>query len=175
MATKTTKRVLFSLLRVWLGIQWLQAGIGKVGAPAWTGENAGAAVAGFANGAIAKAAGENPTVQSWFAGFMEAAVLPNATLFGYLVAYGEVLAGVGLILGIFTGFAAAGAALMNLSFLLAGTLSTNPILYTAAFLVLIGLKYAQYYGVDAVMRPKVEMAAEESIKKVRGRLMRSPA
>lgn len=175
MAAKTTKRIMFSLLRVWLGVQWLEAGIHKVGAPAWTGDQAGAAVAGFVRGAIAKAAGENPTVQSWYAGFLESAVLPNAKLFGYLVAYGEVLAGIGLILGIFTGFAAVGAALMNLSFLLAGTLSSNPILYTAAFLVLIGLKYAEYYGLDAIMRPKVEMAAEEGIKRVRGRLMRSHA
>ncbi len=49
----TFKRLLFGVVRVWLGWQWLQAGIHKVGAPAWTGER-GAAVAGFVNGAIVK-------------------------------------------------------------------------------------------------------------------------
>src|SRR5690606_40540407 len=110
----TFKRLLFGVVRVWLGWQWLQAGIHKVGAPAWTGENAGAAVAGFVNGAIAKAAGENPVVQGWYASFLENFVLPNTKLFGYLVAYGEVLVGIGLILGAFTGFAALAGAFMNL-------------------------------------------------------------
>ncbi len=175
MMALTTKRVLFSLLRVWLGVQWLEAGLHKVGTPAWTGENAGAAVAGFAKGAIAKAAGESPTVASWFASFLDTVVVPNATLFGYMVAWGEVLAGIGLILGVFTGFAAVGAGLMNLMFMLAGTLSSNPILYTAAFLVLIGIKYAEYFGLDAIMRPKVEHVAEEGVKWMRGRLTKSHA
>lgn len=175
MMALTTKRVLFSLLRVWLGIQWLEAGLHKVGAPAWTGENAGAAVAGFAKGAIAKATGENPAVQSWFADFLGGAVVPNATLFSYMVAWGEVLAGVGLILGVFTGFAAVGAAMMNMMFMLAGTTSTNPILYTAAIVVLAGISYAQYFGVDAIVRPKVEHVAEEGVKRMRGRLTKSHA
>lgn len=175
MTALTIKRFLFSALRIWLGIQWLEAGLHKVGEPAWTGANAGAAVRGFANGAIAKAAGENPTVQAWYADFLAGVVVPNAKLFGFLVAYGELLVGVGLILGIFTGFAATSGAMMNLSFLLAGTISSNPILLTAAMLVLMGLKYAEYFGVDANVRPKVETAAETGIKRLRGRMTKSHA
>src|SRR5690606_32166609 len=102
----TFKRLLFGAVRVWLGWQWLQAGLHKVGAPAWTGEDAGTAVARFVNGALAKAAGENPVVQGWYASFLERFVVPNTKLFGHLVAYGELLVGIGLILGAFTGFAA---------------------------------------------------------------------
>lgn len=171
----TFKRLLFGVVRVWLGWQWLQAGIHKVGAPAWTGENAGAAVAGFVNGAIAKAAGENPVVQGWYASFLENFVLPNTKLFGYLVAYGEVLVGIGLILGAFTGFAALAGAFMNLNFMLAGTLSTNPILYTAAFIVIAGIRYAEYYGLDNYLRPKVEHAAIEGVKRLKTRFARESA
>ena len=175
MVALTVKRILFALLRVWLGIQWLEAGLHKVGTPNWTGEQAGAALTGFVKGAIAKATGANPTVQAWYADFLENIVLPNATLFSYMVAWGEVLAGIGLILGVFTGFAAAGAALMNLAFLLAGTISSNPILLTAAFFVLAGINYAEYFGVDAILRPKVETAAGEGIKWMRGRIAKSHA
>ena len=91
-------------MRVWLGWQWLDAGLRKVSGRRMDERTAaGAAVAGFANGAIAKAAGENPVVQGWYANFLEAWVLPNSKFFGYLVAYGEVLVGIGLILGAFTG------------------------------------------------------------------------
>jgi thiosulfate dehydrogenase (quinone) large subunit len=38
---------LWLILRLYLGYQWLMAGLGKLGNPAWTGANAGAAVSGF--------------------------------------------------------------------------------------------------------------------------------
>lgn len=171
----TLKRLLFGAVRVWLGWQWLEAGLHKVGAAAWTGENAGAAVAGFARGAIAKSVGESPVVQGWYANFLEGFVLPNSTLFGYLVAYGEVLVGIGLILGAFTGFAALAGALMNLNFMLAGTLSSNPILYTAAFIVIAGVNYAEYYGLDTYLRPRVEHAASAGVKKLKMRFAKESA
>ena len=171
----TLKRIAFAILRIWLGVQWFEAGIHKVGAATWTGENAGAAVAGFARGAIAKAVGDNPAVQGWYADFLEGFVLPNAARFGPLIAWGEVLVGVGLILGAFTGFAALAGAFMNLNFMLAGTTSTNPILYTAAILVIIGIEYAQYYGLDAYIRPTVERTAEEGLKRLRHRFARTAA
>lgn len=166
----TIKRIAFTVLRVWLGIQWIEAGLHKLGSAAWTGANAGAGLAGFVNGSVAKAAGEHPAVQGWYAGFLKAVVLPNATLFGYTVAWGETLVGIGLILGTFTGFAALAGAFMNLNFMLAGSTSSNPILYTAAIVILAGLAYTQYFALDAYVRPRVEQAAEESYKRVKMRL-----
>jgi len=114
-------------------------------------------------------------VQGWYADFLEGFVIPNAARFGPLIAWGEVLVGVGLILGAFTGFAALAGAFMNLNFMLAGTTSTNPILYTAAILVIIGIEYAQYYGLDAYIRPTVERTAEEGFKRLRHRFARTAA
>jgi thiosulfate dehydrogenase [quinone] large subunit len=120
------KQVLYGLLRIWLGWQWLEAGLHKLGNPAWVGKQAGTAVTGFLRGALAKAVGENPAVQPWYAAFVEHVALPNAKLFSYLVVTGEVLVGIALIAGVFTAFSALMGALMNLNFMLAGSVSINP-------------------------------------------------
>lgn len=135
------------IVRLYVGYAWLKAGWGKVTADAWTGENAGGAIQGFINGALAKAdAGTD--VGSWYAQFLETFVLPNAKVFAFLVAYGELLVGIGLILGLLTGIAAFFGALMNVSFLFAGTLSTNPILFILATWLVLAWKNAGWYGLD---------------------------
>ncbi|WP_078381768.1 DoxX family protein [Sutcliffiella halmapala] len=131
--------ILWTVLRIWLGIQWLQAGLPKIG-------NFDAA--GFLHGAIAKAGGENPAVKGWYAGFLENVALPNVELINILIPWGEVLVGIGLIVGLATVPALIAAAFMNLNFLLAGTLSTNPILYTVAILLLAAGTAAHIYGLD---------------------------
>jgi hypothetical protein len=50
------------LVRLYTGWQWLDAGIGKISNPAWTGSSAGSALTGFINGAISKSSGDSPTV-----------------------------------------------------------------------------------------------------------------
>ena len=47
-----------------------------------------------------------------------------------------------------TGVAAFFGATMNMSFLLAGSASTNPVLFTLAIGLIVGWKIAGYYGVD---------------------------
>ena len=136
------------VLRVWLGWQWLEAGLNKVGNPAWTGDQAGAAVAGFLKGALAKTTGEHPDVPAWYAWFIERVALPNAPLFGHLVAYGEVLIGVALILGLFTGIAAFAGSFMNANFLFAGTVSMNPVMFIVATWLVLAWRVAGWYGVD---------------------------
>lgn len=140
-------------LRVWLGWQWLQAGLHKVGAPAWTGEQAGAAVARFLEGALAKAAGERPDVPWWYAGFIERVALPNARVFSYLVAYGETLIGIALILGLFTGIAAFMGSFLNVNFLFAGTVSSNPLLFIVATWLVLAWRVAGWYGLDRWLLP----------------------
>lgn len=138
---KTSKvSIVWTVLRIWLGIQWIEAGWHKV--------TGGFEAGGFMKGAIAKAAGDHPAVQGWYAAFLENVALPNADIFSTLVAYGEVLVGIGLILGVATIPALIAAAFMNLNFLLAGAVSTNPILYTAAIILLFTGSGAYYWGVD---------------------------
>ena len=150
----TRSAVIWLFIRVYVGYAWLTAGWGKVTSDAWTGENAGAAIKGFVSGAIAKSQ-EGGDVSGWFATFLENAVLPNAKLFGFVVAYGEVLIGLGLIVGLLTGIAAFFGAFMNVNFLLAGTLSTNPILFILGTWLVLAWKVAGWYGLDRYALPKL--------------------
>lgn len=138
---------LWLLLRVWLGWQWLTAGWGKLGSAAWTGENAGAAVSGFLNGAL------NNNLPGWYAWFIETIALPNAPTFGWLVAAGEFLVGLALILGALTGVAAFFGTLMNLAFLLAGTVSSNPLMFVVGTWLVLAWRNSGWYGLDRWLLP----------------------
>ncbi|PIR86819.1 MAG: DoxX family protein [Candidatus Harrisonbacteria bacterium CG10_big_fil_rev_8_21_14_0_10_49_15] len=144
---------LWLLVRLYVGYAWLTAGWGKIGSPAWTGDSAGASIEGFVTRALSKAVGDHPDVTGWYAWFLEAVVNPNASAWAHAVAYGEFLVGVGLILGALTGIAAFFGLVMNLSFLLAGTVSSNPVLFTLAILLVLAWKVAGYYGVDNYLLP----------------------
>ncbi|RKD23202.1 DoxX family protein [Ammoniphilus oxalaticus] len=139
--------LIWLLVRLYLGYAWLTAGWGKVTSDAWTGENAGAAVQGFIGGALAKAE-EGGDVAGWYAHFLQNVALPNAKLFSFIVAWGEVLVGLGLIVGLLTGIAAFFGTVMNVSFLFAGTLSTNPLLFILATWLVLAWKNAGWYGLD---------------------------
>ncbi|ANB58616.1 doxX family protein [Anoxybacillus sp. B7M1] len=140
--------VIWTVMRVWLGIQWLEAGLHKV-----TGEFD---ASGFLQGALAKATGENPAVQGWYAAFLENVAIPNVKLFNILIPYGEVFVGVGLIIGAATIPALLAGVFMNLNFLLAGTVSTNPVLLTAAVILLFVGAGAYYFGVDRFAIPALK-------------------
>ena len=61
--------------------------------------------------------------------------------------------GLGLLLGALTGFAAFFGCVMNMSFMLAGSASTNPVLFTLAIGLILGWKVAGYYGLDRWLLP----------------------
>jgi thiosulfate dehydrogenase [quinone] large subunit len=70
-----------------------------------------------------------------------------------VIVFGELAVGLGLILGVFVGLAAAGGLLMNLAFMLAGTTSTNPVLAILGVLLILAWKNAGYIGLDRYMLP----------------------
>jgi thiosulfate dehydrogenase [quinone] large subunit len=141
---------LWLIIRLYVGYEWLVAGWGKITNPAgvWVGAKAGTAITGFVQGALQKTSGGHPDVTGWYAGFLQNIVLPNATLWSYLVAYGEVLVGLGLIVGLFTGIAAFFGGLMNANYLLAGTVSSNPFLFILATWLVLAWRVAGYWGLD---------------------------
>ena len=146
---------LWAVVRLYLGYQWFTAGWGKVTNPegVWIGAKAGTSVAKFIEGALTKTSGEHPDVSGWYATFLREVALPNAAFFSYLVAFGEVLVGVALILGLFTGFAAFFGAVMNSSYLFAGTVSTNPVLLLLGILLILAWRVAGYWGLDRWVLP----------------------
>lgn len=141
------------ILRVYIGWEWFQAGWGKLHNPAWTGSKAGAALSGFVSGALAKTTGEHPDVQGWYAWFLQHIVQANPVLWSYLVSWGETLVGIALILGIFTGIAAFFGSFMNVSYLFAGAVSTNPLMFIIATWLVLAWKTAGWIGLDRWVLP----------------------
>jgi len=85
----------------------------------------------------------------WYRVFIQALLDAEAyTWFGKAVAYGELLVGIALVLGAFTGIAAFFGALMNWNFMMAGSASTNPLLFVIAIALILAWKVAGYYGAD---------------------------
>lgn len=146
---------LWLIIRLYVGYEWLVAGWAKVTSDAWVGSGAGSALIGFLNGALAKTVGTHPDVQGWYASFLQNVVLAHPVFWSGLVAWGEVAVGIALIIGLFTGIAAFFGLFMNLNYLLAGTVSTNPILFTLAIALILAWKVAGYIGVDRYLLPKL--------------------
>jgi thiosulfate dehydrogenase [quinone] large subunit len=144
---------LWLILRLYLGWQWLSAGWGKVFNPAWVGSDAGTAISGFVQGALNKTTGAHPDVQSWYAAFLQNAVLTHPVFWSYVVSFGELLVGIALILGLFTGIAAFLGSFMNYNYLLAGSVSINPIMFAIATLLVLAWKTAGWWGLDRWVLP----------------------
>lgn len=168
------------IARLWLGWEWLQSGWGKVfGGDVtirfweWGDEQysltgdancgwirscgdveEGDAVAGFASGAIESAEGPHPDVAyDWYVNFLEWIRDTAHPWFGPLVAIGEVVIGVLLILGLFTGIAAALGAILNFSFVFAGSAGVNPAMILVSFLIILAWRNAGWWGLDRWVLP----------------------
>lgn len=148
--------------RLWVGWLWLDAGWEKLTDSAWVGGDAPAALDGFlANAASDRmTSGEFPQVSSWYAWLIDNVFLPGDTFMSYLIAFGEVAVGLGLIFGGFTMAAAFFGALMNLNFMLAGALGTgdNPLMFGLQLLILFAGPAAYVYGADRVAIPRLRAA-----------------
>jgi thiosulfate dehydrogenase (quinone) large subunit len=143
--------IVWLVLRIYLGVQWLQAAEHKLTDPGWT--QTGASLKGFWLGAIATT--PKPVIAfDWYRQFIQFLVDAQAyTWFSKLVVAGELMVGVFLIIGAFTGVAAFFGGLMNWNFMMAGSASTNPLLFALAVLLILAWKTAGYYGVDRVLLP----------------------
>lgn len=142
-------------VRLYVGWEWLAAGWEKVTDPVWVGSQAGTAVQGFLNGALQKTAGAHPSVSGWYANFINNAALPHPVLFSYLVTYGEIAVGLGLILGAFTGIAAFFGVFMNFNYLFAGTVSINPFLLLIQLFLILAWRNAGWWGLDRFLLPRI--------------------
>jgi len=136
------------IVRLYVGWSWLSEGLEKAQTPAWAGADAGGFLTTWVTGALAKSAGPHPDVQGWYGAFLAHVVLPHAAFWSYAVTAGEIAVGLGLILGMFTGIAAFFGTVMNASYLLAGTVSVNPILFALGSLLVLAWKTAGWWGID---------------------------
>lgn len=149
---------LWLVARLYLGYQWLLAGSHKVwGEGRWiaVGGPDGLPLRGFWERAIAiPEEGRPPITFDWYRDFLSFMVNHEwYTWFSWVIALGEVTVGILLIVGALTGLAALGGAFLNFNFMLAGSASTNPVLFVIALLILFGWKTAGWIGVDRWLLP----------------------
>lgn len=144
---------LFAIIRVYLGWQWVEAGLHKAGDPKWV--QTGEALKGFWMNAVKiPEQGRPPISFDWYRGFIQFLLDSGSyTWFAKLVSYGEVLIGIALIVGAFVGIAAFFGAFMNWNFIMAGAASSNGLLLVLAVILMLAWKVAGYYGLDYVLLP----------------------
>lgn len=142
------------IVRVFVGWQFLDAGWHKLNTPAWV-NGSGQGILGFWKGALATTPSGQPVITyDWYRGFIQFLVDSNAAgWFSYIIVGGELAVGLGLILGAFVGIAAFGGLIMNMAFLLAGTVSVNPVLALLGMLLILAWKNAGYIGLDRFLLP----------------------
>jgi thiosulfate dehydrogenase (quinone) large subunit len=142
-------------IRLFLGFEWLTAGWDKLTGTGWV--DGGASLLGYWKGAVAvPTTGHAAITFEWYRSFLQLLINNNAqTWFGWLITLGELAIGVGLLLGVLTGIAAFFGATMNMSYLLAGSTSTNPVMFAFAIGLILAWKVAGYYGVDRYLLPRL--------------------
>lgn len=141
-------------LRLYIGYTWLTSGLGKIGNPAWM--QTGLALRGFWENAVrVPEAPARPAIAfDWYRVFIQSMLDGQSyTWFGKLVPIGEVVIGVLLLLGAFTGIAAFLGAFMNWNFMMAGTASINPLMFVVTVLLILAWKNAGWIGLDRFLLP----------------------
>ena len=141
-------------IRLFLGFSWLTSGWGKATGEGWL--DGGASLASYWERAVSiPEAPARPLISyDWYRDFLTFLLDGNHEgWFSYLVVFGEIAVGLGLIVGALTGVAAFFGALLNMSFLLAGSASTNPVLFTAAIGLILAWRVAGWYGLDRYLLP----------------------
>jgi thiosulfate dehydrogenase [quinone] large subunit len=149
----TKLALLWLVARIYVGWIWVEAGWSKINNPVWVGPDAGTAVSGFIMDALKKTSGAHPDVAGWYGTFLHNVALPNASFISHIVAYGELIVGVALILGLFTGIAAFSGAFMNMNYLFAGTVSVNPLMFVIELFLILAWRVAGWFGLDRILLP----------------------
>jgi len=148
--------VVWLVVRVLLGLTWLQASLHKLGDAGWM--QTGDVLKGFWTRAviIPNAPAQPAIAFDWYRSFIQGMLDSGSYVwFAKLVAFGELFIGLGMIFGCFVGIAAFFGGLLNWTFIMAGTASTNPVLMVAAIALMMAWKTAGWYGIDRFLLPRL--------------------
>jgi thiosulfate dehydrogenase [quinone] large subunit len=160
--SNTRAGLLWLPVRLFVGFSFLEAGLHKLypaGKPIGAGWlDGGASLLGYWKGAVAipEPPGRAAISFEWYRDFLNVLINNDAQVwFGWVIVFGELAVGLGLIFGVLTGIAAFFGAMMNMSFLLAGSASTNPVLFALGIGLILAWRVAGYYGVDRYLLPRL--------------------
>ncbi len=135
------------LLRLYAGLFWLSHGWQKVTNPGW------AARDGMMATLVSKMVADT---HGAYHDFVAGTVLPNISIFAHLVAWGETLTGVSLLLGLLTPVGAIAGVFLGLNYLLAKGLKLDALFGIDALAIAISflclvLPVGRIAGLDAVI------------------------
>jgi thiosulfate dehydrogenase [quinone] large subunit len=137
--------------RLYLGWMWLSSGSHKFVDPKWM--EGGAALMSYWQRAI-KLDPRPVAAYDWYRSFLQFLLDGEAyTWFSKIIVFGELAVGIALILGAFTGIAAFFGGFMNWNFIMAGTASTNGMLFAIATWLVLGWRNAGAIGLDRWLLP----------------------
>jgi len=149
-----TRAGLFWLpIRIFLGFEWAVAGWHKLTGTGWI--DGGSSLLGYWQNAVkVPAQGSAPVTFDWYRSFLQFLIDINAQgWFAWLITVGELAVGIALLAGALVGIAAFFGTTMNMSYLLAGTTSVNPVMFALAIGLILGWRVAGFYGVDRYLLP----------------------
>src|SRR4051795_1268709 len=152
---------ILTIIRLYLGYAWFTAGYGKI--------TGGFDASGYLKNAVANPVKgpDGSMVYGWYVNFLESFALPNIDVFNFIVPWGEMLIGLGLMLGCLTTAAMFFGLVMNFSFFLAGTVSHNPTDILLGFIILTAGYNAGRIGLDRWVVPfirKTVLKGKETAK-----------
>jgi len=151
----TNAASLWLIIRIYLGSIWLQAGLKKLFDPRWT--QSGLALKAFWAGAV----GVTPHAHSqipypWYRDLLQFMLVSHTyTWFAWVITVSEISVGLLVILGLCTGLAAFMGGGLNLLYLTAGSISTNPVMLILSLFLLLAWRVAGYYGLDRILLPAI--------------------
>jgi thiosulfate dehydrogenase (quinone) large subunit len=151
----TRSAPLWLALRLWIGFDWFYAGFEKMVGTGWL--DGGKGLLGFWKGAVAVSpTGKAPITYTWYRDFLSGLIdTQSYTWFSWLIVFGEMAIGLGLIFGCLTAIAAFFGTLMNFSFMMAGSASSNPVLFGLTIFIILAWKNAGWWGLDRFVLPAI--------------------
>jgi thiosulfate dehydrogenase (quinone) large subunit len=140
-------------IRIFIGFEWLLAGWEKFTGTGWV--DGGASLLGYWHNAVNIPQTGRPAISfDWYRSFLQILIDNHAEgWFGWLITLGEMAVGIGLLVGALVGIAAFFGATMNMSYMLAGSASTNPVLFALTVGLMLAWRVAGYYGLDRYLLP----------------------
>ena len=150
-----------AVLRIYTGLAWCSHGFGKLASPQW------AAQGGWFD-TILKNMSSNTSGP--YHDFVYGFVLPHANVFAALVAWGESLTGIALVLGLFTRLGGIGGAFLALNYWAAkgdyanwNSIGALDLVHVALSLVNVALPTGLVWGLDGLIAAR-KKAATTGIK-----------
>jgi len=173
--SNTRAGLLWLPIRIFVGFEFAVAGYHKLIASAWT--NGGTALLGYWQNAVkVPATGSAPITFDWYRSFLQFLINSHAQgWFAWLITLGELAVGIGLLLGVLVGIAAFFGIVMNMSYLLAGSTSVNPVLFALAVGLILAWRVAGYYGLDRWLLPRLGVPWRATVRTVEPAGVRSAA